>query len=57
MLVTPECVVDSAAIQSVTVEGLIYVVDGQQHFIDFDECRCNWVNYLNTSPDYATTLM
>lgn len=55
MLVTPGRVVDNAVIQSVTVEGLVYVVDGQQHFIDFDECRRNWANYVNTLPDYATT--
>ena len=55
MLVTPGRVVDSAAIQSVTVERPIYVVDGQQHFIDFNECCRNWVNYVKTPPDYATT--
>lgn len=45
----------ASAIQSVIPRGLAYDVDREQHFIDFVECCRNWVDYVNSSPQYATT--
>ena len=48
---------NASTIQSITAEGLIYIVDEEQHFVDFAQCRRNWVDYVNSSPEYATTEM
>ena len=50
-------VFSASTIQSITAEGLTYVVDREPHFIDFAQYRCDWVDYVNSSPEYATTEM
>lgn len=42
-------------IKEITPEGLYYLEEGRIHFIDFIECRRNWVNYVNSSNDFKTT--
>jgi len=42
-------------ILSITSDGLVYLDDQEEKFIDFKTCRRNWVQYVNHSGDFKTT--
>ena len=42
-------------IVEINKEGLIYIdMNGSERFIDFNECRRNWVKHVNESGNYIT---
>lgn len=43
------------SIKEITPQGLYYIDEGDTHFIDFIECRRNFVNYVNSSKDFNIT--
>ncbi|BFT72384.1 hypothetical protein [Paenibacillus sp. P36] len=42
-------------IKEITPQGLYYIDEGDTHYIDFLECRKNFVNYVNSSNDFTIT--
>lgn len=45
-------------IKGISKTGLTYLNElNQEVVIDFDECRSNWVKYVNSSGDFETTIL